>query len=803
MKLSFKKKFSLIILSLLFILPLTGESLSPDNPGKAPKRSDRPTVALVLSGGGARGYAELPILELIEELDIPVDIVVGTSIGSIMGGFYSAGYSPKEIANIAMNIDWPPLFNDEAASPYESILGDRSLFSNPLSINLGLDFSLQLGDSIATGQNVYDLFRKLTIKYPSNMNFDSLPIPFRAMVTNIESGESEILHDGDIAEAMRSSMSMPGVFSPYKINDKYYMDGGVRYNLAINVVKEMGYDIIIAVEITPEITGNKNSYNSNPTVALMDIINIAQRSTNKKMYEDADLVVFPDLTNYTILDFQKCQQIYDIGKETAEEYRNAFEELRKKIYPKDYDSNGKRISEYKKPKKHGSYMNAGYKIPSSIKITGALPQDKKSIEKSFDKIKDEEFTSKKMDQFIRSIMITGNYTSATPKLIETEEEDYIDLQLEPKTQKSTKIIVGANFTQVLSTMSMTNITIDADAQIRGLTGIGSIISFKGSFINNVGLSVFYHQPFTPNLFMQLRSDYFSNRFTLIPNTPYRITVTEDFRNWDTSLMFGIRTNFGNLLKVGPFISQTSTSYLSVYTDYNLCTYLQNKNILDSIYYFELNDVLSTGVTLDYTLDTMNRKVFPSSGFYLNIVSNTIIPLSPKDRYTEVSEVLSANMKGAFALNNKFSVNVGLFAGSDVTSNLTATSGLIPTKGFSSFDRAYFPQNAGKNRFGIHKVAASLAIQFQPFKQLTILGGELLVRLEGTCGNIGYTYKQLLPIEENYSNILTKTPFMWSASLGAGIRIKEIFSVLLRAGYGCTEDGSLTPFFTIDIGTFRF
>ena len=142
-----------------FASPIKVEDLKPSK--NLPK--DRPSVALVLAGGGAKGFAELPIMEYIDQLDIPIDLIVGTSVGAIIGGFYSAGYSALEMVNEFSSIDWTPYFTDEEVSPYESVYGKHGSDKNLLGLNFDDAFSLKLGTAVSNGQLAYQLFRKMLI----------------------------------------------------------------------------------------------------------------------------------------------------------------------------------------------------------------------------------------------------------------------------------------------------------------------------------------------------------------------------------------------------------------------------------------------------------------------------------------------------------------------------------------------------------------------------------------------------------------------------------------------------------------
>jgi NTE family protein len=171
-------------------------AFAPQTPPPQALPFGRPSVALVLAGGGAKGYAHIPVLELIEELDIPVDMVIGTSAGAIVGGLYCAGYSPQMLKEILFNLDWNAIFQDRPAFAFERQLGEHSFERNPVAVKFSRKFALSMGRGFSSGQEAYKLFRSLTAKIPSYIDFDSLPIPFRAAGVELTTGKLEFFHRG-------------------------------------------------------------------------------------------------------------------------------------------------------------------------------------------------------------------------------------------------------------------------------------------------------------------------------------------------------------------------------------------------------------------------------------------------------------------------------------------------------------------------------------------------------------------------------------------------------------------------------
>ncbi len=785
-------KILLSICLLFFSLKLFSEPVSVENLVKKKNNLNRPSVAVVLAGGGSKGFAHLPILKMLEQEGIPIDMIVGTSIGAIIGGLYCAGYSSEEIIHRFSQMDWTPMFSDFAVSPYEELLGSHSIFENPVTLNMGLNFSLNLGKGLSNGQNVYQMLKCLTLKYPSQINFDDLKIPFRAVTTNMLTGEAIVLQDGDLAEAIRASMSLPGVFEPFEIDGYYYMDGGLRYNLAINVAKNMGYDIIIAVDISQKVRDDPQMYNSNPAVAIMNTITIAQATTTQALYKDADLVITPELKGFGTLDFKKAQEIYKAGEIAAEKNKEAIVQIRKKIFPEDYDSKGSRVSTQKKIKERGSYRYKPNLIPTKLVVNGEVKQDSKYIKNSFKKIYDKELSEENFTNFMRDIYLTGNYISVKPRVICEDDETELQLLLTQKEKHSSKILLGADFQQTISTMSTTIFNFSPELQLRGLTGIGSVLAVRGTSINDYGLSLYYFQPFNPYIFLQMDSNLLNKRFASTPNVMLEFSRIQDTLTWKNNIIAGVRTAKGNLVETGIYFNWHKNE-IENYTEDDTLYYLLEK---DSKLDYYLNDdasikTKSAGLVLKYTYDSRDRSLFSNKGFFLDIESSASVPISDKIDFEDFFIKAKLDVRKNFSCGKKVSIGLSGIAGSDILQGLKKTPFLIPTEGFSTYDRIYFPQISDNSAYGLHKAAIAMSIQFQPWKNLTILGGQVIFRFMASYGNVIYDWN------DSFKNVL------WNTSFGAGVKIKEGLSIFIRGGVGSTKTQELTPFFAMDLGSIRF
>ncbi len=216
----------------------------------APGPGERPRIGLVLGGGGARGAAHIGVLRELERLRIPIDAIAGTSMGAIVGGLYASGLSVEELEEIVTSLDWQDAFRDEPRREDLRFRRKQDDEQYPIGFELGLrDGRLTLPKGAIAGQKLGLVLRSLTVGVPSEADFDDLPIPFRAVASDLATGEQYEMAAGDLALAMRASMSAPGIFSPVNIDGRTLVDGGLGGNVPVDTIRGMGVDIVIAVDV--------------------------------------------------------------------------------------------------------------------------------------------------------------------------------------------------------------------------------------------------------------------------------------------------------------------------------------------------------------------------------------------------------------------------------------------------------------------------------------------------------------------------------------------------------------------------
>jgi NTE family protein len=306
-------------LFVLIVFSLIVPSLWAQEPGSPGKRG--PKIALVLGGGGARGAAHAGVLKVLEANRIPIDFIVGTSMGSIVGGLYAAGYSADEIDKLFNDIDWLELLSDR---PSEDMLSFRNKKDFQRMSNLELGFNkgkISFPRGIISGQKLDFMLQKLMIHTMEAQSFDELPISFRAVATDAVTGKMVVFDKGSLAEAVRASMSVPGAFPPVKSGGKLLVDGYLTKNVPVEIAKEWGADIIITVDVGEPLK------TEDELKSLIDIVNqmnnvLANKNVEEslKLLTEDDILIHPVLKGIGCADFVKTPEAVREGEKTALEH---------------------------------------------------------------------------------------------------------------------------------------------------------------------------------------------------------------------------------------------------------------------------------------------------------------------------------------------------------------------------------------------------------------------------------------------------------------------------------------------------
>ena len=290
--------------------------------------AERPKIALVLSGGGARGAAHVGVLKVLEQNKIPIDMIIGTSMGSFMGGLYAEGKSPESIEKMLVSTDWQEYIRadfDRQQVPMQRKATDYT-YQGKLGFGINANHEIVLPTGILKREPLLLKFDELTENIADVKDFDKFPIPFRAVATDIKNGERVVLKSGSLAKAIYASSAIPGGLQPIKINGEELIDGGVSDNIPIQVAKDMGADIIIVVDVSEDF---KNTIDVNSYFVVMgQLVDILMRkNANKslKLLSSKDILITPDLEGYSGLDVEAYPEIIQAGYQAAQKQVKALQ----------------------------------------------------------------------------------------------------------------------------------------------------------------------------------------------------------------------------------------------------------------------------------------------------------------------------------------------------------------------------------------------------------------------------------------------------------------------------------------------
>lgn len=380
-------------------------------------------IGLVLSGGGARGTAHVGVLKVLERLRVPVHCIAGTSLGSVVGALHARGMTAAEIEEVVAAVDWNRGFVDEF--PRERLPlrrkdeEDEFLIGFELGVAQGV-LNLPLG--VVQGHSLHLLLKDLMGGASLINDFDQLPIPFRSVATDLEKAETVAIRQGDIATALQASMAIPGVFSPVEIDGRLLIDGGVTQNLPVSVVREMGADIVIAVDIGTPLTTRENLQS---VVAILDQLTNVLTQENvrvqKATLNSGDVFIQPELGGYTATDFALADDIMQIGRLAAENHVEALS---------DYSLSAADYAEYR------DSLRALPDLPEKLSGLELKQSSKLSTDVLRDRIKtdsDDGFDPQTLNESLNAIHSTGLYERVSYRYVPSESGTGVVVEASRKT----------------------------------------------------------------------------------------------------------------------------------------------------------------------------------------------------------------------------------------------------------------------------------------------------------------------------------------------------------------------------------
>ncbi|HTK82537.1 MAG TPA: patatin-like phospholipase family protein [Bacteroidota bacterium] len=378
-------------------LEFQGLSLRPRYP------LGRPKIGLVLSGGGARGLAQIGVLKMLERNHIPIDLIVGNSLGSVIGGMYASGYSTSEIESIATSTNWGELLSfSEDTKRTDLFVGQKETQAEGYLVMRFDGLQPIIPSSISGGQRFSDFFTSITLKalYHPRPTFDDLKIPFRAIATDLIHGNRLILDRGSLAEAMRASVTVPLLYSPLFRDSTLLVDGGLTRNIPVDVAKILGCDVVIVVNSTSPL---RTADQMNAPWEIADqIMTIMMQEENKRQLSMADMVFTPDIGNRIVSDFSDIQSIIRAGEVEAENNMSKLESVLKNTTGSDSTRNAVVI-----PRPHITFSGDLLPAGLSADVRRRLERENVTIE-DIRSVLDEIAAGKEFDQLYADIVMRGS-----------------------------------------------------------------------------------------------------------------------------------------------------------------------------------------------------------------------------------------------------------------------------------------------------------------------------------------------------------------------------------------------------------
>jgi NTE family protein len=588
----------------------------------------RPKLGLVLEGGGALGLAHIGVITWMEEHRIPVSYVAGTSMGGLVGGIYATGRSPAEVRELINGIDWDQVLSGDTPFTDLSFRRKQDAHEVPGSLEFGLRKGLQFPAGFNTGQEVDLILDRVALPYSELPSFNDLPIPFACVATDLVSGKPHIFRDGPLALAMRSTMSLPGIFSPVRSGDHLYADGGLLNNIPIDVAKEMGADVVLGIHLETAPLSPKATLPSYGVLGQSISVMIA--ANELRSMEQADILVTVPLQKYTALDYDKADIIIKAGYDAAAAKASVLAAY--SVSQAEWDQY---IAERNARRKTAP-------IPTFIEVAGtSSPAMKKGMEKQLSGLIGQPVETEKIDQDMMSIIGQGRFTTSTYSMVEKDGQQGLQIQAEQKSYappivRPLILIDGSDYNNVLFSIGARITFLDFGgyrSELRNDVVVGS----------QYLLNTEYYHPYTPssNWFIAPRLEFNSQQLNVYSDN----TLQASYRLRE--FLGGIDTGYA-FRRTGELRLGYEGGYQKVYPE------------IGNVPTLPTTSGTTGDVRIQFQLTTLDQPVVPRSGVSLLAYTKgyTANPAAPGP--FPVTEIQAQDF---FRLNKPSSIFVGVYGGS--------------------------------------------------------------------------------------------------------------------------------------------
>jgi NTE family protein len=594
----------------------------------APGAANHPKAGLVLEGGGALGLAHIGVIQWLEEHHIPVSYIAGTSMGGLVGGVYATGRSAGEVREVVEGIDWDVVINGETAFGDLSYRRKQDSREYPSRMEFGLRNGLQFPSGFNTGQHVSLILDRISLPYSQLKSFDDLPIPFACVATDLSTNSEYVFRSGALDVALRSTMSLPGVFTPVHSESHIYVDGGLLNNIPVNVARDMGADFIVAVHL--EVAPLQPDATLSSFAVLNQSISAVIAVNERRSMEKADALITVPLQAFNSMEYKKADAIIKAGYEAAAASAATLSRL-----SVDQAAWDQYLAE------RDSRRNRATAVPQFVEVTGVSPEVAKPIEEGMSDVVGKPVDSARLDAEIMKLTGLGTLSSLSYSLVERDGKPGLQLQAEPKPYsppivRPVLIIDGSNYNNVFFSMGARITFLDFGGYRRELRNDVMVGS-------QYGISTEYYRPLSAasKWFVAPRAGFNSSLYPVFNES----TLLAVYRNREAlgGLDFGYAFGGTGELRVG---------YEGGYQ--KLKPQIGDTNILPIV------SGATGDVKLQYTLLTLNDPVIPRKGkavkFYTKYFN--VNPAAPEG--FPVSEL---EIQSFFQLNRRNTVFLNAYGGS--------------------------------------------------------------------------------------------------------------------------------------------
>ncbi|TXE08705.1 patatin [Gelidibacter salicanalis] len=595
-----------------------------------PEPQKEPKIGLVLSGGGAKGFAHIGVLKVIDSLNIKVDYIAGTSMGAIIGSLYASGYSGNQLDSIFKAVNFDDVISDflprSAKTFYERDNSERYAVTLPFT-----NFKLNLPSALSRGQNVFNLLSKLTLHVTDIPDFEKLPIPFFCVATNMETGEAIILEQGNLSQTVTASGAFPSLFQPVIINDQVLIDGGVTNNYPIEELRAKGMDIIIGVDVQDGLA-SRDDLNTAPSI-LLQINNYRTISDMIKKAEVTDIYIKPDITKYTVVSFSEGKKIIESGENAARLEVDALSKLPKYKTKREVDINLTAIDSI------------------AIDQVGIHGNNRYTRAYILGKLKLIEGTKVSYDDFsegVNNLVATNNFTTFYYEFQETKTAGVYNLSATVQESNTTNFLkFGLHYDDLYKSAALVNLTkkralLDDDVVSLDLI-LGDQVRYNFEYYIDKG---FYWS-------VGVRSRF--NQFNRNVNPKLFLNDYEQSLVGINKIDIELQDQTNQLYIQTLFRKDFALSLGGEHKRLKIKSETVVSNIQDKERFFENTDYLSVFSTL--RLDRYDNKYYPKNGVYFSGDFHLYLHASHFNADFNKFSIAKADIGYAFGISDKLSANI--------------------------------------------------------------------------------------------------------------------------------------------------